>query len=344
VLVPSSTTSTQTSRVEHVLAYEILVEEKNWRLRKRFKISRGERTHSETLICRISDGQHTGSGEAAGVSYKGETVDKIRTQIDALLPQIAEGINRDELQQLMPPGGARNALDCALWDLEAKRTGQTVWQMLDWRPHAVTTVYTVGIDSPENMRRDAASHADFPMLKVKVGIGDPIEQISAIRSGAPHAGIVIDANQAWSVDDLEIYSPKLKAMGVEMVEQPLAVGDDELLRNYGSVIPLCADESCDSSESLERLAGLYQIINIKLDKTGGLTEALKLAVQAKAMGFELMVGNMLGSSLAMAPAYVIAQHCKYVDIDGPLLQEEDCEHGLEYKNGRAEPFSRELWG
>jgi len=199
--------------VEHVLAYEILVEKKNWRLRKPFKISRGEHTHSETLICRISDGQHTGSGEAAGVSYKGETVDKIRAQIDALLPQIAEGISRDELQQLMLPGGARNAVDCALWDLEAKRTGQTVWQMLDWRPHAVTTVYTVGIDSPENMRRDAASHADFPMLKVKVGIGDPIEQISAIRSGAPHAGIVIDANQAWSVDDLENYSPKAKSVG-----------------------------------------------------------------------------------------------------------------------------------
>jgi L-alanine-DL-glutamate epimerase-like enolase superfamily enzyme len=326
------------------LAYEIRVESKNWLLRKPFKISREESTHAETLVCRISDGTHTGSGEAAGVSYKGETVDTIRGQIEAVLPRIAAGVSRDELQQLMSPGGARNAVDCALWDLEAKQSGQTVWQMLDWQPHAVTTVYTVGIDSPENMREDAALHADFPILKVKVGIGDPIEQISAIRSGAPHAGIVIDANQAWSVDDLDNYVAGLKSLGVEMVEQPLAADNDESLRGYKSLIPLCADESCDSSESLERLAGLYQIINIKLDKTGGLTEALKLAVQAKAMGFELMVGNMLGSSLAMAPAYVIAQHCKYVDIDGPLLQEEDCEHGLEYKNGRAEPFSRELWG
>ncbi len=326
------------------MAYEITVEQKNWLLRKPFRISREETTHSETLVCRISDGTHTGSGEAAGVSYKGETVDSIRAQIEAVMPQVAAGVSRDELQQLMSPGGARNAVDCALWDLEAKQSGQSVWEMLDWQPHAVTTVYTVGIDSPENMQKDAAQHADFPILKVKVGIGDPIEQISAIRSGSPDAAIVIDANQAWTVDDLDNHAAGLKALGVEMVEQPLAIGNDESLRGYKSLIPLCADESCDSRSDLERLAGLYEIVNIKLDKTGGLTEAVKLASQAEAMGFELMVGNMLGSSLAMAPAYVIAQRCKYVDIDGPLLQAEDCEHGLQYEHGRVEPFSRELWG
>ncbi len=326
------------------MAYEITVEPRNWLLRKPFKISRGEKTHSETLVCRISDGTHTGSGEAAGVSYKGETVDTIRAQIEALLPQITAGISRDELQQLMSPGGARNAVDCALWDLEAKQSGQTVWQMLDWQPHAVTTVYTVGIDSPENMRKDAALHADFPILKVKVGIGDPIEQISAIRSGSPDASIIIDANQAWTVDDLDNHVAGLKALGVEMVEQPLAADNDESLRGYKSLIPLCADESCASRANLERLIGLYEIVNIKLDKTGGLTEAVKLASQAQAMGFELMVGNMLGSSLAMAPAYVIAQRCKYVDIDGPLLQAQDCDYGLHYEHGRVEPFSRELWG
>ena len=326
------------------MPYEINVEEKNWLLRKPFKISRDEHTHAETVVCHISDGTHTGSGEAAGVSYKGETVASIKEQIEAVAPQIASGIGREELQSLMSPGGARNAVDCALWDLEAKQTGRTIWQMLDWQPHAVTTVYTVGIETTENMREDAAAHADFPLLKVKVGIGDPIEQISAIRDGSPDAAIVIDANQAWTVDDLDKYAAGLKALNVEMVEQPLGIANDETLRDYESPIPLCADESCDSRADLERLAGLYEIINIKLDKTGGLTEAVALALQAESMGFDLMVGNMLGSSLAMAPAFVIAQRCRYVDIDGPLLQAEDCDHALQYECGRVEPFSPELWG
>jgi L-alanine-DL-glutamate epimerase-like enolase superfamily enzyme len=326
------------------MPYEIKVEPKNWLLRKPFKISRDVATHAETLLCHISDGTHTGSGEAAGVTYKGETVDSIKMQIEAAVPQIADGIGRDELQQLMPPGGARNAVDCALWDLEAKQSGRTVWQMLDWQPHAVTTVYTIGMDTPENMQKDAAAHVDFPILKVKVGIGDPIEQISAIRQGSPDAAIVIDANQAWTVEDLDKYAEGLKALNVEMVEQPLAHDSDEILRGYESLIPLCADESCDSRADLERLAGLYDIINIKLDKTGGLTEAVALALQAESMGFDLMVGNMLGSSLAMAPAFVIAQRCKYVDIDGPLLQAEDCDHALHYDRGSVEPFSPDLWG
>jgi len=326
------------------MPYEITVELKNWLLRKPFKISRDVATHAETLLCHISDGTHTGSGEAAGVTYKGETVDSIKMQIEAAIPQIADGIGREQLQELMPPGGARNAVDCALWDLEAKQSGRTVWQVLDWQPHAVTTVYTIGMDTPENMQKDASTHADFPILKVKVGIGDPIEQISAIRQGSPDAAIVIDANQAWTIDDLDRFAEGLKGLNVEMVEQPLALDDDEILRGYESPIPLCADESCDSRADLERLAGLYDIINIKLDKTGGLTEAVALALQAESMGFDLMVGNMLGSSLAMAPAFVIAQRCKYVDIDGPLLQAEDCDHALHYDRGSVEPFSPDLWG
>jgi len=324
--------------------YKIEVEPKNWLLRKQYKISRIGATHAETLLCHISDVTYTGSREAAGVTYNGKTVDSVKAQIDAAIPQIAIGISRDELQQTMPPGGARNAVDCALWDLEAKQSGRTVWQMLGWQPHAVTTVYTIGIDTPENMQKDAAAHADFPILKVKVGIGDPLEQISAIRNGSPDAAIVIDANQAWTVEDLDRYAEGLKALNVEMVEQPLALDNDETLRGYESLIPLCADESCDSRADLERLAGLYDIINIKLDKTGGLTEAVALALQAESMGFDLMVGNMLGSSLAMAPAFVIAQRCKYVDIDGPLLQAEDCDHPLQYDRGKVEPFSPQLWG
>ena len=326
------------------MPYKIEVEPKTWLLRKPFKISRDVATHAKTLLCNISDGTHTGSGEAAGVTYKGETVDSIETQIEAAIPRIADGISRDELQQLMPPGGARNAVDCALWDLEAKQSGRTVWEMLEWQPHAVTTVYTIGMDTPENLQKDAAAHADFPTLKVKVGIGDPIEQVSAIRQGSPKAAIVVDANQAWTIEDLDRFAEGLKGLNVEMVEQPLALDKDEALRGYESLIPLCADESCDTRADLERLTGLYDIINIKLDKTGGLTEAVALSLQAESMGFDLMVGNMLGSSLAMAPAFVIAQRCKYVDIDGPLLQAEDCDHPLQYDRGSVEPFSPDLWG
>lgn len=326
------------------MPYEIRVEEKRWPLRKPFKISRDVHTHAETLLCHVTDGAHTGSGEAAGVSYKGETIASIRQQIESVTPQIAAGVTRDRLAELMSPGGARNAVDCALWDLEAKRTGRTVWQMLDWEPHPVTTVYTVGIDTPDNMRKDAAAHGDYPILKVKVGIGDPIEQLAAIREGSPDAAIVIDANQAWTVDDLDRHAPDLEMLGVEMIEQPLAVTADENLRDYDSPIPLCADESCDTRADLDRLAGLYDYVNIKLDKSGGLTEAVALALKAESMGFRLMVGNMLGSSLAMAPAFVIAQRCRYVDIDGPLLQAEDVHHALHYDRGKVEVFGPELWG
>jgi L-alanine-DL-glutamate epimerase-like enolase superfamily enzyme len=317
---------------------------KSWPLHKPFKISRDTHYHAETIICEISDGVITGRGEAAGVSYAGETIESIKQQIEKVVGQVAAGISRQELQQLLPPGGARNAVDCALWDLEAKRAGKTIWEMLGWQPRAVTTVYTVGIDTAANMRKDAAAHNDCPLIKVKVGIGDPLEQIGAINAGAPDSRIVIDANQAWTVADLERYAGPLKELGVEMIEQPLPKGSDDALRGYESPLPLCADESCATSADLERLDGLYAMVNIKLDKTGGLTEALKLAAQAESMGFELMVGNMLGSSLAMAPAFVIAQRCRYVDIDGPLLQSEDCEHAMHYEHGQVEVFTPALWG
>ena len=320
------------------------VQEKNWPLHKPFKISRDVHTHSETVICEISDGEHAGRGEAAGVSYDGETLASIIEQVDSVKGVIESGASRDKLQSLLPPGGARNAIDCALWDLEAKQTGQTIWQLIGWEPRPVTTVYTVGIDEPANMEKDAAAHRAYPFLKVKVGIGEPLDQIAAINAGAPDSAIIIDANQAWTVADLEKYAGKLKAMGVEMIEQPMDRDADDALRGYDAPVPICADESCATSADLERLEGLYSMVNIKLDKTGGLTEALKLADQALAMGFELMVGNMLGSSLAMAPSFVIAQKCRYVDIDGPLLQSEDCDHAMIYQDGQVSVFTPELWG
>ena len=326
------------------MTYQVSVVPKNWPLHKPFKISRDVHHFSETIICEISDGKFTGRGEAAGVSYDGETQESIQKQIEDIADKIAAGISRDQLQELMPPGGARNAVDCALWDLEAKRSGRTIWQMLDWEPKPVTTVYTVGIDEPKNMEKDAAAHSDCPLIKVKVGIGDPLVQIRAINAGAPNSAIVIDANQAWTVAELEKYAAPLKELGVEMIEQPMPRDADEALRGYESPLPLCADESCATSADLDRLEGLYSMVNIKLDKTGGLTEALKLADKALSMGFELMVGNMLGSSLAMAPSFVIAQRCRYTDIDGPLLQSEDCENAMHYEHGRVGVFVPELWG
>ena len=326
------------------MSHEVKVTPKRWPLHKPFKISRDVHTHSETIICEISDGEHRGRGEGAGVSYDGETIDSMRQQIEAVAADIAAGITRDGLQELLPPGGARNAVDCALWDLEAKRSGRTIWEMIGWDPKPVTTVYTVGIDTPERMQADAAAHSEYPFIKVKVGIGDPLAQIGAIKAGAPDSAIVIDANQAWTVAELEQFAEPLKGMGVEMIEQPMDRAADEALRGYDAPLPICADESCATSADLERLQGLYSMVNIKLDKTGGLTEALKLAEQALSMGFELMVGNMLGSSLAMAPSFVIAQKCRYVDIDGPLLQSEDCEHAMNYDRGRVDVFTPALWG
>ena len=326
------------------MSYTLSVGPKSWPLNKPFKISRDVHTHAETIVVQLGDGEFSGRGEAAGVSYDGETIESIQKQVEAIAVHVEAGITRGELQSLLPPGGARNAVDCALWDLEAKRNGKTIWQMLGWQPKPVTTVYTVGIDEPANMQKDAAAHSDCPLIKVKVGIGDPLEQIASIRAGAPDSAIVIDANQAWTVADLERYAEPLKALGVQMIEQPMARDRDEALRDYASPLPLCADESCATSADLARLPGLYSMVNIKLDKTGGLTEALKLATQAESMGFELMVGNMLGSSLAMAPAFVIAQRCRYVDIDGPLLQAEDCDHAMHYEHGRVSVFDPALWG
>lgn len=326
------------------MTYKVSVVSKNWPLHKPFRISRDVHTHSETIICDIADGTVIGRGEAAGVSYEGETQESIRKQIEAISADISAGLSREGLQDLLPPGGARNAVDCALWDLEAKQSGQTVWQMLGWDPQPVTTVYTVGIDTAPNMQKDAAEHSDCPIIKVKVGIGDPLEQIASIRAGAPDAAIVIDANQAWTVADLERYAEPLQALGVEMIEQPLAKSADDALRDYECPLPLCADESCATTADLERLDGLYAMVNIKLDKTGGLTEALLLAAKAEEMEFELMVGNMLGSSLAMAPSFVIAQRCRYVDIDGPLLQSEDCDNAMHYEHGRVDVFTPALWG
>lgn len=316
----------------------------HWRLRKVFKISRETMTTADVVYCEIRDGDVTGRGEAAGVSYRGETVDTILNDIESVRSAIESGMGREELQQKLGPGGARNAIDCALWDLEAKRAHKSIWQLLSCEPHPVNTVYTIGIDTPEVMTADVKAHSDYPLFKVKIGLGDPVAQLAMIRQAAPEVGIVVDANEALTLPDLEKLAPQLAELGVQMIEQPMPADADESLLNYEPPIPLCADESCQTSADLERLQGRYQMVNIKLDKTGGLTEALNLSRRAQESGFKLMVGNMLGTSLAMAPSFVIAQDCKFVDLDGPLLQAEDRDFPMQYDRGAVGVPDPRLWG
>ena len=296
------------------------------------------------VVCEISCGGSRGRGEAAGVSYHGETCRSISDEIADVAQKIRRGTDRDELSRLLPPGGARNALDCALWDLDAKRPGKSVWQMTGIEPRPVDTAYTIGIGSLEEMHREARSHRQFPVLKIKLGVGDPLEQVRAVRMGAPEAALIVDANQAWTIGHLDKYVDSLADLGVQLIEQPVHRRDDEVLRGFRSPVPLCADESCATSDDLERLYGIYSAVNIKLDKTGGLTEALALADKAKQMGFELMVGNMMGSSLAMAPAFVVAQKCRWIDLDGPLLLWWDGLRRLRYDGSRIAVFGPTLWG
>ncbi len=259
--------------------------------------------------------------------------------------EIRAGVSREELQQLLPAGGARNAIDCAMWDLECKKYGKSIWDLVGIQPKPVTTVFTIGLEStPEAMAAKAAAAATAPVLKIKLDGHLPYEKLAAIRAARPDAALVVDANQGWDFELLKEVIPKCVGLDLGMIEQPLPRDGDEMLEGFESPIILAADESCLHTGELETAARRYDMINIKLDKTGGLTEALKLAKAAREMGCKLMVGNMTGTSLGMAPAFVIAQLCDFVDIDGPLLLNYDHPDGLSYKHGVADIFQPGLWG
>jgi len=280
-----------------------------------------------------------------GVPYLGETLESMTRQIEAVADDISRGINREELLNLLPAGGARLAVDSALWDLEAQLTGRNAWQIAGVAPDPVETVFTIGLeDTPRQMAAKASAAADLTLFKVKLGNDRPVERIAAIREARPDSRLVVDANQGWTFGELREFGPALNELGVLMIEQPLPRGEDQELENYESATPLCADESCQHLGELEVVATRYQMINIKLDKCGGLTHALELARAAKGKNLDLMVGCMGGTSLSMAPSHVIAQHCDLVDIDGPLLIRKDRDGGLVYDHGivtlPAEPF----WG
>jgi L-alanine-DL-glutamate epimerase-like enolase superfamily enzyme len=286
-----------------------------------------------------------GRGEAQGVFYLDETAESIFEQAHAVAAEIRKGISRRELQDLLPAGGARNAIDCAMWDLECKKAGKTIWQLTGINPKPVTTVYTIGLeDSPEAMAAKAAAAMDAPILKIKLSNHMPYEKLAAIRAARPDAELVVDANQGWDFELMKEVLPKCVDLNLAMLEQPLARGGDDMLEGFESPITLAADESCLHTGELETAARRYSMINIKLDKTGGLTEGLRLARAAKEKGCKLMVGNMMGTSLSMAPSFVVAQLCDFVDIDGPLLLKYDYPHALKYNRGVVKGFDSKLWG
>jgi L-alanine-DL-glutamate epimerase-like enolase superfamily enzyme len=314
-------------------------------LKQPFRIS-GEVWYStESVVVTLQDGNMLGRGEAQGVSYLGETVATMLDQIAAATKQVEGGISRIELLDVLPSGGARNAIDCALWDLEAKRSGKSIWELTEIQPEPVQTVFTIGLEStPEAMADKAKAASCYPVLKVKLDQNRPVERLAAIRNARPDAVIVVDVNQGWTFAQLLRVLPTCEELNISMVEQPLPRGADKELEGFTSPVTLAADESCLDSKDLDQACRRYSMINIKLDKTGGLTEALRLAQAAKERGCKLMVGNMVGTSLSMAPSFVLAQLCDFADLDGPLLLQDDYPGGLRYSAGSVQVFDRGFWG
>ncbi len=316
-----------------------------WPVSRPFRITGREWTAFDSVVVELSRDGIVGRGEALGVFYANETAVSMTAEIEAVSKRISAGIDRVALDKLLPPGGARNAIDCALWDLEAKSSGRSIWALTGVTPKPLTTVFTIGIEAtPEIMASHAAAAGEYPLLKVKLDGHQPLERIRAIRGARPDARLVVDANQGWDLATLKKLAPAFADLGVEMIEQPLPRGADEGLEGYRSPVPLGADESCLHLGEFEAAARRYQVINIKLDKTGGLSHALELARAARERGLGLMVGCMAGSSLAIAPAFVVGCLVDLVDIDGPLLLKRDRIPGLAYSRGRVEPPPAAVWG
>jgi L-alanine-DL-glutamate epimerase-like enolase superfamily enzyme len=313
-----------------------------WPIRGAFTIARGSKTEAEVVVVEVEEDGVRGLGECLPYPRYGESVEGVVAQISQVAP---EGLTRARLQTLLPPGAARNAIDCALWDLEAKRSGRRVWQLAGVpEPMPVITAFTLVLDTPERMGAAARENALRPLLKLKLSGAGDLERVRAVRANAPNAALIIDANEAWSVEDYRLIAPKLAGLGVTLIEQPFHAGEDGVLAELARPVPVCADESCHTGDDLARLVGAYDAINIKLDKTGGLTEALALKRAAQAMGFRIMVGCMVATSLSMAPAQLIAQGADLADLDGPLLLAEDRSPGLLYRGSTVYPPEPALWG
>ncbi|WP_321528502.1 N-acetyl-D-Glu racemase DgcA [Sedimenticola selenatireducens] len=321
------------------------VKRETWPIRGSFRISRGSKIRAEVVTVELRSGEHRGRGECVPYARYGESCDSVMEQIGGLQGDLTNGLGRVELQKVLPPGAARNALDCAFWDLEAKQAGRRAWILAGIAEMAPqVTAYTLSLDSPEKMQQAALANARRPLLKLKLSGEGDLERVAAVRSGAPDARLIVDANEGWTADLYQAFVPELQRLGVEMIEQPLPAGADGVLAQMARPVPVCADESCHDRASLATLVGRYDMVNIKLDKSGGLTEALALRQAAEAVGLRIMVGCMLATSLAMAPALLVAQGVAVVDLDGPLLLERDRPNGLRFDRGMSHSPEPALWG
>jgi L-alanine-DL-glutamate epimerase-like enolase superfamily enzyme len=325
---------------------DIAVESETWPIAGAFTISRGSKSEAEVVTVVIHEDGASGRGECVPYARYGETVKDVMASIRAFARPVSDGMTREELQRAMPRGAARNALDCALWDLEAKQKGIPVWKLAGLaEPAPVITAYTLSLAEPDAMREAARQAAGRPLLKIKLGgNGEDIARVAAVREGAPDATLIVDANESWAAADVLPLSRELARLGVALIEQPLPAREDEALRGLDCPVPLCADESAHGLEGLTRLSGLYQFINVKLDKTGGLTEALSVIRCARRRNLRIMAGCMVATSLAMAPAALIACEAEFVDLDGPLLLARDRDHAIRYETSLMHPPPPELWG
>ena len=324
---------------------ELTVARESFQLKETFTISRGSRTAAEVVRVTLSRNGKLGQGE--GVPYKryDETVEGVIAAIESLREPLAAGLDRAALQEALPPGSARNALDCAFWDLEAKEAGVRAWELAGLpAPGSLTTAFTLSLASPKAMGEAARRNAARALLKLKLAGPEDLDRVRAVHANAPNSHLIVDANEGWTPSLYQALAPELQALGVAMIEQPMPAAEDAALLEVQRTVPVCADESCHDRKSLAELEGKYDLVNIKLDKTGGLTEALALREEARARGFGVMVGCMVGTSLAMAPAVLVAQGAEFVDLDGPLLMAEDRSPGLAYHGSEVEPPVAALWG
>ena len=323
---------------------KIEAKEEIWPLNHPFRISRGSRAEACVVVVSVNDGQQTGRGEGVPIARYNQNTTSVLAQIESI--KRVGHLDRDKLQQLLSPGAARNALDCALWDLEAKRSGRRVWELANIPiVDDVETSFTISLDTPEKMADAAAAAGKLPILKLKLG-GDDTDRarVQAARAAAPKTRLLIDANESWSPRHYQNIVPAFSELGVELIEQPFSAGTDGVLEILDHPIPICADESCHTTADLPRLKNRYEVINVKLDKTGGLTEALELCQRARESDLKLLIGCMVCTSLSIAPARLLASNAEWVDLDGPLLLTRDRDHGLWYRDGRIGMPASKLWG
>ncbi|WP_415232180.1 N-acetyl-D-Glu racemase DgcA [Psychromonas sp.] len=319
--------------------------DESWPIRGTFTISRGSKTHAQVIVVELLQDKYVGRGECVPYARYGESIESVLAELAPLAVKIEEGLTRQQMQSLLPAGAARNALDCAYWDLECKKYGQRIWQRLAVAmPKPLITAYTLSLDTPERMKQAAIENAYRPLLKLKLAGKGDVERVAAVREGAPDARIIVDANEGWNEALYLEIVPELVKLKVEMIEQPLPANNDSALKYLPRPITLCADESCHDRRSLPHIIGRYDMINIKMDKTGGLTEALALKEEAEKAGLKIMVGCMLATSLAMAPAFMVAQNVQVVDLDGPLLLAKDREECITFNGSQMNIYQDALWG